>query len=227
MSHDAPAPGVTTLIGMYDSSYTRRVAITMTLLGLPFEHRAWSVGRDFDRIRAYNPLGRVPVLVLDDGEVLVESAMILDHIDQLVGPQRALLPPGGAPRRQAQTLIALATGAIDKAILIVLERIFRPEAMRSEAFLARCHAQVHGALVELERHCAARVGHDWLVGDAMSQADISVACFATHLSEAAPWDLAAYPALRAHVERCEALPVFRQFYLPFYTPVPTTQAEPA
>ena len=70
MSQDAPAPGATTLIGMYDSSYTRRVAITMTLLGLPFEHRAWSVGRDFDRIRAYNPLGRVPVLVLEDGEVL-------------------------------------------------------------------------------------------------------------------------------------------------------------
>ena len=227
MNRDELTPGATTLIGMYDSSYTRRVAITMTLLGLPFEHRAWSVGREFDRIRAYNPLGRVPVLVLGDGEVLVESAMILDHIDQQVGPQRALLPPSGTARRQAQILIALATGAIDKAILIVLERIFRPEAMRSDVFLARCHSQVHGALAELDRRCAARVGHDWLVGDAMSQADISVACFATHVREAVPLDFAPYPALRAHVERCEALPVFRQFYLPFAAPVPTTQAEPA
>jgi glutathione S-transferase len=227
MSRDALTPGVTTLIGMYDSSYTRRVAITLALLGLPFEHRAWSVGRDFDRIRAYNPLGRAPTLVLGDGEVLTESAMMLDYIDQLAGAERALLPATGAPRRQAQRLVALATGAIDKAVLIVLERIFRPEAMRSDVFLARCRSQVHGALAELERHCAARAGHDWLVGDTMTQADISVTCFATHLREAVPWDLAPYPALRAHVERCEALPVFRGFYLPFDAPVPTAQAEPA
>ena len=215
---NAAAPA-TTLIGMYDSSYTRRVAITMDLLGVPFAHRAWSVGRDFDRIRAYNPLGRVPVLVLADGEVLVESAMILDHLDQLAGPQRALLPPSGAARRQAQALIALATGAMDKAVLIVLERIFRPEAMRSEAFLARCHAQVHGALAALERHCAARSGHAWLVGEALTQADISVACFTTHLREAVPWDLRPYPALAAHVARCEALDAFRRHYLPFDAPV--------
>ena len=220
MNAGAPTPAAPTLIGMYDSSYTRRVAITMDLLGLPFEHRAWSVGRDFDRIRAYNPLGRVPVLVLDDGEVLVESAMILDHLDQVAGPHRALLPPSGTARRQAQTLVALATGAMDKAVLIVLERIFRPEAMRSEAFLARCRAQVHGAMAELERHCAARSGHAWLVGEAMGQADISVACFATHLREAVPWDLAPYPALAAHVARCEALPVFQRYYLPFAAPVP-------
>jgi glutathione S-transferase len=217
---DALTPGATTLIGMYDSSYTRRVAITMDLLGLPFEHRAWSVGRDFDRIRAYNPLGRVPTLVLDDGEVLVESAAILDHLDQVAGPQRALLPASGAARRQAQTLVALATGAMDKGILIVLERIFRPEAMRSETFLARCHAQVHGTLAELERHCAARSDHAWLVGEAMTQADISVACFATHLGEAVPVDLGPYQALAAHVARCEALPVFRRHYQPFYQPVP-------
>ena len=74
------------LIGMYDSSYTRRVAIAMALYGIEFEHRSWSVGKDFDRIRAYNPLGRAPTLVLDDGEVLTESAMMLDYLDDRVGP---------------------------------------------------------------------------------------------------------------------------------------------
>ena len=51
------------LIGMFDSPFTRRVAISATLLGVDFEHRNWSVGRDFDRIREFNPQGRVPTLL--------------------------------------------------------------------------------------------------------------------------------------------------------------------
>ena len=215
------------LIGMYDSSYTRRVAIAMALYGMAFEHRAWSVGKDFDLIRQYNPLGRAPTLVLDDGEVLTESAMMLDFLDDAVGPQRALMPATGRARRDAQRLIALATGAIDKAVLIVLERIFRPAEMHSEAWLSRCRVQVEGALHELDKACAARAGHDWLIGDAMTHADIAVACFTTHLREALPLDLAPWPALRAHVDRCEALPVFRAHYIPFDAPVPTSKATPA
>lgn len=215
------------LIGMYDSSYTRRVAIAMALYGIDFEHRSWSVGRDFDRIREYNPLGRAPTLVLDDGEALTESAMMLDYLDDLVGPQRALMPVTGLARRDAQRLVALATGAIDKAVLIVLERIFRPVEMHSELWLTRCRVQVEGALHELEKACVARAGQDWLVGDAMSHADIAVACFTTHLREALPLDLAPWPALRAHVDRCEALPVFRQHYIPFDAPVPTAKATTA
>ncbi len=78
------------LIGMYDSPFVRPVAITLNLFGMPFEHANWSVGRDFDRIREYNPLGRVPTLVLDDGEVLMESSAILDYLDERAGPARAL-----------------------------------------------------------------------------------------------------------------------------------------
>ncbi len=208
------------LIGMYDSSYTRRVAIAMSLYGMPFEHRSWSVGRDFDRIRHYNPLGRAPTLVLDDGEVLTESAMMLDYLDDVVGSERALMPATGIARRDAQRLIALATGAIDKAVLIVLERIFRPVEMHSEAWLSRCRTQVEGALGELDKACATRAGDDWLVGDAMTHADIAVACYTTHLRESLPLDLSPWPALREHVDRCEALPVFRRHYIPFDAPVP-------
>lgn len=208
------------LIGMYDSSYTRRVAIAMSLYDMPFEHRSWSVGRDFDRIRQYNPLGRAPTLVLDDGEVLTESAMMLDYLDDVVGSERALMPATGIARRDAQRLIALATGAIDKAVLIVLERIFRPVEMHSEAWLSRCRTQVEGALGELDKACATRAGDDWLVGDAMTHADIAVACYTTHLRESLPLDLSPWPALREHVDRCEALPVFRRHYIPFNAPVP-------
>ena len=88
------------LIGMFDSPYVRRVAISMRRLGLPFEHRNWSVGADFDRIREFSPLGRVPVLVLEDGTPLVESSAILDAIDDRAEPSRAMLPANGISRRE-------------------------------------------------------------------------------------------------------------------------------
>lgn len=207
------------LIGMFDSPFTRRVAISATLLGVAFEHRNWSVGRDFDRIREYSPLGRVPVLVLDEGRALCESALILDWLDQQAGPEHALLPAHGEARLEALQLMALATGVADKGIHTVIERAFRPEEKRHQPWLDRCLVQVRGALAELDAACAARPGR-WLVGDAMTQADITVACYVTYVSEAVPLPLDTYPALRAHVERCEALPVFRRFYAPFFTPVP-------
>ncbi len=214
------------LIGMFDSPFTRRVAISATLLGIGFEHRNWSVGKDFERIRAYNPLGRVPALVLDDGETLVESTMILDWLDQQAGPARALLPASGDARRKAQHVIALATGAADKGIHIVIERVFRPEDKRHAPWTDRCMVQVHGALAELDRLCSEAGDNAWLLGDAITQADITLACYTTYLRDAVPLDLSAYPALQTRIARCEALPVFQQFYIPFDAPV-ASQAEPA
>ena len=137
-----------------------------------------------------------------------------------VGRERALMPATGIARRDAQRLIALATGAMDKALLIVLERIFRAPGTHSEAWLSRCRTQVDGALRELEKQCAARAGHAWLIGDGMTHADIALACFSTHIRESVPWDLDPYPRLRAHVDRCEVLPLFRAHYAPFAAPVP-------
>lgn len=214
------------LIGLFDSPFTRRVAIALTLAGHAFEHRAWSVGADFDRIRQYSPLGRVPVLVLDDGEVLVESSAILDWLEH-EHPQLGLLPATGRERREALRLMGLASGAADRGVAMVLERIFhRPEA-RSGAFLARGVTQVEGVLAALDAACAARAGQS-LVGAAMSLADITVACYATYLKDAVPADLARWPALAAHVARCEALEVFQRFHAPFYVPQPQgVEADPA
>jgi glutathione S-transferase len=206
------------LIGMFDSPFVRRVAISMTLLDLPFEHRNWSVGKDFDRIREHNPLGRVPVLVPDGGEALIESAMILEHLDDVVGPGRALMPPPGADRRDALRILAFATGAVEKALQIVMERVFRPEPIRHAPFIERCRTQMRGALGELDKVCAAAADREWLIGTRMTQADITIGCFVTYLHEAVPEPLDAYPALRARVARYEALPVFQQFHVPFDPP---------
>ena len=83
------------LIGQYDSPFTRRVAIAMRLYGLPFEHRPWSTFGEGDKIAPYNPLRRVPTLVLDDGEALIESTAILDYLDELVGPEQAMIAARG------------------------------------------------------------------------------------------------------------------------------------
>ena len=206
------------LIGLYDSPFTRRVAIALSLRGIAFEHRPWSVGADFDRIREYSPLGRVPVLVLDDGDVLVESSSILDWIEHDT-PGAPLLPASGRDRREALRLIGIASGAADRGVAMVLERIFHPEAHRSQALLDRSRTQIEGALGALDAACAARKGR-WLVGDAMSLADITVACYVTQGRHAAPVDLSRWPALAAHVERCEALEVFRAHYAPFFIPQP-------
>lgn len=206
------------LIGMFDSPFVRRVAVSATRLGMPFEHRSWSVGKDAEAIRAFSPQARVPVLVLDSGETLIESFAILDHLDDLAGPERALLPRGGAERRRALKLVALAMAAVDKGILPVYERIFRPAEKRHAPWVARCEAQAHAAFAELDTVCAALAPDQWLIGPQPMQPDYTLACASTYLSEAAGLDLGRHPALAAHVRRTEALPEMRACYLPFDAP---------
>lgn len=206
------------LIGMFDSPFVRRVAVSMRLLDIPFEHRNWSVGKDQAEIRRFNPLGRVPTLVLDDGETLVESGAILDYLDETVGPERALLPRSGAERRLALKLMSIATGAADKGVAQLYEGAFRPAEKRHEPWVERCRTQMNEGLAELDRHAATLDGNFWLRGERISQVDITVTCAATFLHEALKLDAAKYPALMRQVKRRETLPAFREIHLPFFTP---------
>jgi len=206
------------LIGMFDSPFVRRVAISMRLLGMPYEHRNWSVGKDFDRIREVNPLGRVPTLVLDDGEVLTESSAILDHLDQLAGPERALLPPSGIARRKSLQLIALASGAAEKGVLQIYERVFRPEQKVHQPWLDRCHTQMIESLRAIEAVCAERATAPSLAGERFGQADITAAIVYTFLSETRALPPEMFPALHAHTARCEARPEFVETHIPFFVP---------
>src|SRR5262245_23379316 len=97
------------LVGQYDSPYVRRVEVSLRVLGVAYEHDTRSVFGDFDSMRKTNPLARIPSLVLDDGDVLIDSNAILDWLDETVGHGRALLPPKGADRRRAA-----ASGASDR-----------------------------------------------------------------------------------------------------------------
>jgi glutathione S-transferase len=190
------------------------------LLGIPFEHLNWSVGKDFDRIRQYSPLGRAPTLVLDDGEVLVECFAMLDYLNDRVGPERALLPATGAERRTVLRLMAFAYGAAEKAREEIVERVFRPAEKHHPPWIERCRAQLRGALTELERHAAQKRDAQWLVGGRMTQADVYVSCIFSFLTEAVPQAFKPedYPMLRAHVARVEAMPEFRETRAPWSAP---------
>ena len=171
------------LIGQYDSPFVRRVGIALSLYGLPFEHRPWSTFGDADRIRPYNPLTRVPTLVLDDGEVLIESHAILDHLDSLVPAERAMFPRIEPDRRRALKVAALATGLADKAVSLFYEK--RLHAAASDVWVARCRGQIAGVLAALQADRAARPGDYWF-GERIGHADIAVAVALRFLGEAHP-----------------------------------------
>ncbi|WP_437907694.1 glutathione S-transferase family protein [Sorangium sp. So ce327] len=208
------------LIGQYDSPFVRRVAVALQHYGLAYEHRPWSVWADAESIAKYNPLRRVPVLVTDGGEPLVESAAILDALDDLVGPERALLPRSGEARRAGLRVSALATGLADKAVSLLYEHVLRTGERRSAVWVERCTAQIGETLDLLERERAARPGDAFWLG-AFSHADIAVACALRFASEAHPalTDAARRPALAAHAARCEALPVFAAVVQPLHVAV--------
>jgi glutathione S-transferase len=208
------------LIGMFDSPFVRRVAVTLKLLDLPFEHGNWSVGRDFDRIREYNPLGRVPTLVTNDGQTLMESGAILDYLDELVGPERALLPRSGPERRLALNLMAMATGAAEKGVVQIYERVFRPESKRHEPWVERCRLQMSASLAAIDRYLGERGVSQWLVGKRMTQADITAVCAFTFLDDAlrVAADAVMYQSLATLAARCESLPVFQETRLSFHPP---------
>jgi glutathione S-transferase len=208
------------LIGMFDSPFVRRVAVSMKLLDVPFEHANWSVGRDFERIRNYNPLGRVPTLVTDDGERLMESAAILDYLDERAGPERALLPRSGPERRQALNLMAMATGAAEKGVLQLYERAFRPEEKRHQPWVDRCRLQMSSSLAAIDRHLGERGVSQWLVGKKMSQADITVVCAYTFLNDAlkVAADHVMFESLATLAARCESLPAFQDTRESFAAP---------
>jgi glutathione S-transferase len=205
------------LIGQYDSPFVRRVGIALTLYALPFEHRPWSTFGDADKIRPYNPLTRVPTLVLDNGEVLIESHSILDHLDSLVPAERRMFPAAEPARHQALKIAALGTGMAEKAVSLFYEKALHKET--SEVWTRRCRTQISDVLAALEADRAGRRSEFWF-GDRIGHADIAVAAALRFVADAHAGliPMAQLPALGAHAARLEALPVFQTISQPFIPP---------
>jgi len=201
------------LIGQYDSPFVRRVAIALAHYGLPFEHRPWSVWGNAAEIARYNPLRRVPTLLLDDGSALVETFAILDAVDEFGPSTRALVPRSGPERRHVLRIAALAGGIADKAVTLLYSALDLMQP--SPAWSERCRTQIVEALALLEAERGARSSPHWF-GDTLSHADIALACSYRFACEAHP-GLALrerFPNLRAQADRCEARPEFQAAYMP-------------
>lgn len=195
------------LVGVLDSPFVRRVAITMRLAGVGFEHAAISVFRGFDEFRKINPVVKAPTLVCDDGTVLMDSTLMLQYIETLSG--RRFTPASPAPLARELRLVGLALAACEKTAQIVYEQGLRPAEKRHEPWVERVSGQLEAAYRALEAELAAQP-----LGTAqadLGQAAITVAVAWTFTRFVLPEVVAAdgFPRLVAHAAACEALPVFQ------------------
>lgn len=190
------------LIGMLDSPYVRRCAISGTLLGLTFEHASISVFRQMEAFSAINPLLKAPSFIADDGTVLMDSALILQHFEDVAG--KTLRPVDPQARLKDLRLGGLAINLCDKAVAVEYERK-RPEDVQYDAWKQRITKQLHTALDLIE-----------------AEADFSQGLTPGTITAAIGWGFTQFvipefvpakgwPKLAAFSATCEALPVFRAF----------------
>jgi glutathione S-transferase len=161
------------LYGRHASPFVRRVAVTLRLYGIDYRHvPLMPFGPDRTALADFNPIARVPALQLGAGEMLIDSAVILDHLDHMAG-DHSLIPAAGAARRRVLTLLAVALGANEKLVAGLYERHFRPREMWHKPWLDACDRQSRDGFQWLD----AQFGGPWFAGSAMTQADVTVAVF--------------------------------------------------
>ncbi len=196
------------LVGLFDSPYVRRVAVSLRLYGFEFEHVALSVFRNQDEMRKINPLLKVPMLVLDSGEKLVESSFILDYLDGEVPAEQRLTPPAGEARRRVQQQCATALLAVEKAVQIYYETTLRPKEFTYAPWVERCTEQMHTAFGMLETLPLSPA----LSGAPLTQADVTMAVVVRFAQYVLPAEFPAgrYPRLEKLSSFCESLPAFAQ-----------------
>jgi glutathione S-transferase len=197
------------LVGMLDSPFVRRVAIALTRLGLPFEHRPISLFRHIDAFSGVSPMLKAPTFVADDGTVLVDSTLIIDYAMTLAPNAPSLTPRVPKARLRATRLIGLSLVVCEKAVQFHYERALRPEEKRYEPWMGRVRGQLFAALGALEGEING--GRGWLFEDRLTLADITLAtAFAftqDYLADIV--EKANNGAIASFSARAEELPEFR------------------
>jgi glutathione S-transferase len=195
------------LIGVNRSPFTRRVAITLNIYGVPFEQHALSGFDNRAEVRASNPLGRIPALVLDSGETLIDSNAIIDHVDEAYGGDRPLTPCGGPERRAVLKVAAIMMGACEKCLHAAYERNRRPPEKLHQPWIDDCMAQVSAALVAVD--AMIDPAKPYLLLERLTQADVT-AVVTERLARALGVDTGTQtPRLRALTKRLADAPFFQ------------------
>jgi glutathione S-transferase len=161
------------LIGSLTSPYVRKVRVVMAEKKLDFQlvlEDVWGT----DEVLKANPLGKVPCLVMEGGEAVFDSRVIVEYLDTL-SPVGKLIPAAGRERIEVRTWEALADGVLDASILARLEQTWpgRGAAQRSQAWVDRQMSRVHAALSAMNRGVG---GQAWCMGNAFTLADVAVGC---------------------------------------------------
>ncbi|SME99376.1 glutathione S-transferase [Pseudogulbenkiania subflava] len=196
------------LIGMLDSPYVRRVAVSLRLMGVGFEHQAVSVFRTFEQFHRINPVVKAPTLVCDDGTVLMDSTLILDYVETCLAPAKSLMPVAPAGRQRALRLIGLALAACEKSVQIVYERQLRPAEKQHQPWLERVEGQVLAAYGELEREFERAPLAASAEGIDQAGVSVAVAWRFTQLMLPDVVKAADFPLLQAFAQQAEQLPAF-------------------
>ncbi|MGY2165796.1 glutathione S-transferase [Pseudomonas tolaasii] len=193
------------LIGMLDSPYVRRVAISLDLYGMPFEHQALSVFRHFPEFSQINPVVKAPTLVLDDATVLMDSSLILDYLEALAPADKKLLPQSPAARARDLQVLGLALAACEKSVQIVYEHNLRPAEKQHAPWLDRVGGQLLAAYALLEKHLPD--------DETLTQASLTaaVAWSFSQFTVASVVNADAFPNLKRHAERLEQHPAFKRY----------------
>ena len=196
------------LIGMLDSPYVRRVAVSLQLLGVPFEHQSLSVFRTFDQFRQINPVVKAPTLVTGDGTVLMDSTLILQYAETLAAPDRRLTPSDPAALLRSLRVLGLALAACDKGVQIVYERNVRPAEKLHQPWVERVTLQMLSAFDALE---AEQREKPLILGGPSTEHGVVMTAVTWHFMRQMLPELVAaenYPSLDELSRRAEALPQF-------------------
>ena len=195
------------LIGMLDSPYVRRVAISARHLGIDLEHESVSVFRHFEHFQQINPVVKAPTLVLDNGEVLIDSTLIIDYLEALAGPGKSLMPGDLKQRLRAWRLIGLGLAACEKSVQLYYERNLRPAEIQYQPWVERVEGQLTAAYSALERELEKQP----LANGALIEQDgitLAVAWSFTNLVTPDQVDASRFPRIAEFTAQAEKLEAF-------------------
>jgi glutathione S-transferase len=199
------------LVGRNVSPFVRRTSVVLKLLGVDYEQKMLSTADDLPDILKSNPVGRVPALILADGETLLDSGAIIDHLVETHDTERKLVPASGAARRAVLKTTALAHGVMEKGVSSSYERNRRPEEKVYQDWVDRCDGQAESGLRALEAQ-AAQATSEWLHGDEITLGDITAVLAYEFVRASARYviDRNDFPALAALVAKAKAIPAFAE-----------------
>ncbi|WP_354686922.1 glutathione S-transferase C-terminal domain-containing protein [Cupriavidus necator] len=165
------------LYASHTSPYARKVRVVMAEKKIDYqliEEDVWSPETTIGR---FNPLGKVPCLVMEDGGAVFDSRVIVEYVDTLT-PVSRMIPQGGRERLEVRCWEALADGLLDAALLVRLEMTKREPHERSESWVQRQHGKIDAALVAMADGLGDKA---FCTGTHYSLADVAVGCALSYL----------------------------------------------